>query len=676
MINILDFSPVACLLIDNNFNIIDCNEYAVNIFIPEYIRNDIDSLKKTVIENMILPETIEEYIQIATKEGMYRWISSMQDIDSNELDCEYTLIPKDDEYIYYIKELIDTQLVLQEEQKTKSLDEGQRAKSHFIRKMNYEIKDSVSAITNMVNYIMNKPNISAETKDDLFRIYTSSLLLENQVSDVVDISQINTQDIDLIYKSFNTEQFISDIARINTIKTQDLGLSFNLYIDRHLPATQVCDEHKLKQIINYFLGNTFKLTKEDKVCLTIQRVDKMIIYDISDINCGISEEKIERLYETEFDTSPFENNIMYILIKSMQGYIYGGQVANYTIGIPVRSSSDVLIGKKTALKLEQLTGGTGMIIESDYIEREPMPYGNVLIIDDIDTSLDVIHELLKPYHLQISIVKSTLDAIELITAGNEYDLIFMDSMMSDMDGLATIQYIKNMNYKKPVIIVTPNMFQCQINVFLENGFAGYLTKPIDTKNVDKLIKKYIKNVHKHEDISSAKLEYDNTKFTKEFSLKDAKKCMLALTEIIEQKQFTDENIELFADSVHAIKSSLSYTGFPHLSMIAGQIVSALQKKDLHKLKARVPNFLVSISKDIENLDSKEQDLTLESLDMHFKIIYDACKMKDIDRANSSLEIILNKQFPISINETIHEIKQALKINDYETAALLARKAIL
>ena len=570
----------------------------------------------------------------------------------------------------------------------KSTEQDRIAKVHFLTKMGQEVKGPLNTITNISNYILNKPNLPLEIKEDLSRIYTSSLILASQIADIIDISQIDTQYVDLVHKPFETERVIADIARLNSIKTHDLGLSFDLYIDRNLPAVQIGDEHKLKQVINYFLGNVCKLTKESQICLTIQRTDNLILYSISDTSCGIPEEIVEKLHEPVFDSSLLDNStdysicIIYLLLESMRGYIYDckDEGINYTICLPIRNSDDSVIGKKTAFSLEQLTGGIGGVIGTGYIEREPMPYGRVLIIDDTEASLSIIHEILKPYYLQISEARSTLKAIELLTSGNEYDLIFMDSTMPDMDALAAIKYLKNMGYTKPIIIVTPNMFQSQLKVFLENGFAGYLSRPIDIKIVDELIKKYIKDIYKHEDIISAKLEFDNTGFATEFFLRDAKRCILALTEIIEQKQFTDENLALFADNVRAIRSSLSYMGFPHLSILAAQIEIALQQKDLHTIRLRAPNFLISISKDIESFTSKgqanEQDLNAEFLDAQLKIIYDSCINKDNIQANNALESLLQKRIPVGIEKMINEISTALKTNDYEAAGLIARKALL
>jgi len=128
--------------------------------------------------------------------------------------------------------------------------------------------------------------------------------------------------------------------------------------------------------------------------------------------------------------------------------------------------------------------------------RELMPYGRVLVVDDMDAHLDVTKMLLRPYGLKIFTVKSGFEAIENIKAGNEYDIVFMDHMMPKMDGIEAVKIIRGLGYRHPIIALTATTTTGQEEIFLENGFDGFILKPIDLRLLDASLNKMIRDKHK------------------------------------------------------------------------------------------------------------------------------------------------------------------------------------
>jgi len=127
------------------------------------------------------------------------------------------------------------------------------------------------------------------------------------------------------------------------------------------------------------------------------------------------------------------------------------------------------------------------------IVREPMPYGRVLVVDDMDAHLDVTKMLLRPYGLKVFTVKSGFEAIDNIKAGNEYDIVFMDHMMPKMDGIETVKIIRELGYRHPIIALTADTTEGHAGMFLENGFDAFISKPIDLRLLDASLNKLIRD---------------------------------------------------------------------------------------------------------------------------------------------------------------------------------------
>ena len=130
------------------------------------------------------------------------------------------------------------------------------------------------------------------------------------------------------------------------------------------------------------------------------------------------------------------------------------------------------------------------------IIREPMPYGRVLVVDDMDAHLDVTKMLLRPYGLKIFTVKSGFEAIDKIKAGNEYDIVFMDHIMPKMDGIETVKTIRGLGYRRPIIALSADTTEGQAEIFLANGFDDFIPKPIDLRQLDASLNKLIRDKHK------------------------------------------------------------------------------------------------------------------------------------------------------------------------------------
>jgi CheY-like chemotaxis protein len=134
------------------------------------------------------------------------------------------------------------------------------------------------------------------------------------------------------------------------------------------------------------------------------------------------------------------------------------------------------------------------------IVREHMPYGSVLVVDDVLSNIYVAKGMLSPYGLKIETAKNGLEVVDLVRDGAEYDVIFMDQMMPKMDGIEATQLLRKMGYTKPIIALTANALVGQSEMFLANGFQGFLPKPMDSRELNEVVNRFIRDVYKNKSV--------------------------------------------------------------------------------------------------------------------------------------------------------------------------------
>jgi CheY-like chemotaxis protein len=183
-----------------------------------------------------------------------------------------------------------------------------------------------------------------------------------------------------------------------------------------------------------------------------------------------------------------------------------GKGSVFTISLPqVKTSSEVL-GKEMVDNLHNFRTGNSAQMRRVQITRTPMPYGKVLIVDDVETNIFVARGLMMPYMLDIDSADCGIDAIEKVKSGNVYDIIFMDHMMPNMDGIETTQNLREMGYIKPIVALTANAVAGQAEIFLGNGFDDFIAKPIDIRRLNVVLNKLVRDKHPPEVVEAAKKE--------------------------------------------------------------------------------------------------------------------------------------------------------------------------
>jgi CheY-like chemotaxis protein len=187
----------------------------------------------------------------------------------------------------------------------------------------------------------------------------------------------------------------------------------------------------------------------------------------------------------------------------IQSEVGRGTIINVCIPQATCANSEP-IGKETAMRLQKFEETVHHDGKKFSFIPESMPYGKVLIVDDVEANIYVARGLLAFYDLQVETCTNGYDAIEKIRQGNEYDIIFMDYMMPGINGTETMLELRKMGYTRSVVALTANALIGQEEEFIKNGFDGFVSKPIQTKHLNTVLKKHIRDKHPAEVVEEAR----------------------------------------------------------------------------------------------------------------------------------------------------------------------------
>jgi CheY-like chemotaxis protein len=399
-----------------------------------------------------------------------------------------------------------------------------RAKSAFLATMSHEIRTPLNAIIGLTE-IQLQNSLPQATSDDLGKIHNSGATLLAIINDMLDISKIESGSFELIPVDYDLPSLINDTAQLNVVRIGSKPITFKLHVDETLPNRLFGDELRVKQVLNNILSNAFKYTRQGTVTFSVSWEEHdgtlsaeglrqiKLVAAVTDSGIGIKEEDLGRLFSeySQLDTKANRKiegtglglSITKKLVEMMGGTItvesVYGSGSTFTLRVVQGIKDDRSIGKKTATNLESFNFLTAIRSRTKNFIRANMSYARILVVDDVQTNLDVAKGLMLPYGLTIDCVLSGKEAIEAIrNAAVKYDALFMDHMMPEMDGIEATQIIRTQipgDYAKtlPIIALTANAISGNEEMFLQSGFNSYISKPIDIMRLDTVLNQFVRD---------------------------------------------------------------------------------------------------------------------------------------------------------------------------------------
>lgn len=603
------------------------------------------------------------------------------------------------------------------------------SKGRFLANMSHEIRTPIHAVLGMDAMILRESS-EAPIREYALDIKNAGQTLLALINDILDISKIESGKLEILPVEYDISSLIYDVMNMMKMRAKDKGLELNLLIDQKIPSELWGDDVRIRQILVNLMNNAIKYTKTGSVTLSVQAQIKgdmaVLTFRVEDTGIGIREEDIEKLFQA-FERLEEQRN------RSIEGT---------GLGMNITAKLLELMGSR--LQVESVYGEGSVfsfMLEQKIINKEPIgnleeriknqmtiysyeplftaPGVHVLIVDDNAVNRRVFVQLLKATQIRIDEASGGKECLELVKQ-QTYDLIFLDHMMPDMDGITVLHHMQAMTeypcQGMPVIALTANAVTGAKEMYLQEGFTNFLSKPINPEKLEKMIldilpdekivrrggetgleytvaKKQEKELPLPElegiDWKYAGLYCPDTEILKD-TLQQFSQMLEAEAEKLEEFLLRinkdpeqAESLRLFRVQVHSMKNSASMIGAVSLAGVARILEYAARDEKISQIQNITPVFLQEWRRLKEILkpvvQGEKQEEATKALDSKLigellHMLIHAMEEMDVDTADEIIEQL--KQFDYQediIKETVDVLCLAVINLDEEKTTELARQ---
>ncbi len=387
----------------------------------------------------------------------------------------------------------------------KEIEELNRAQNRFFSSMSHEIRTPINSILGLNEVILRQDDASDEIKNDAGAIQGAGKMLLALVNDILDFSRIEAGRMDIVPVQYRLDGLMSEIVNMILLQAKEKGLTFSAHIDPDVPSVLIGDEIRIRQIIINLLNNAVKYTESGTVNIEIRSVETgddriNLIISVSDTGIGIREEVLPILFDA-FARMDREKNrkiegtgLGLSIVKQLTDLMDGdikvdstyGQGTTFTVTLPQEVSGSKKIGNINIMD----HASRNYIYESMFTA----PEADILVVDDIKMNLMVVKKLLRETKVRIDTASSGHEALDM-TLNKRYDVILMDHLMPEMDGIECLECIRNqsggMCTDVPVIVLTANVGGKNNELYNEAGFDGILAKPVSGNSLEETLLRFI-----------------------------------------------------------------------------------------------------------------------------------------------------------------------------------------
>ena len=596
----------------------------------------------------------------------------------------------------------DAVLVRLLKEETERADAANRAKSDFLAKMSHEIRTPINAVLGMNEMILRESS-EHEIKKYAADIKGSANNLLSLINEILDSSKIESGKMELSEVRYDMGSLLYDIKNMFELKVKEKRLELKFEVDRTIPLEYFGDDLRIKQIIINLLNNAIKYTPSGSVTVKLKgrrEDDKEILtFAIKDTGIGIKEEDIEKLYDKYIRIEEKQNryvegtglgvNIVIQLLKLMGSKLevdsVYGEGSEFYFDIVQKIVNEEQLGDFNDKALRSYE-------EEVYENKFIAPKAKILVVDDNEMNLKVFRNLIKHTQVILTEAHSGQECIELVKE-NSFDLIFLDHMMPEMDGIETLYVMRNrrMCDNVPIVALTANAVKGAKNHYLKEGFSDFLSKPILPEKLDRILLEYIPTelivFAQNETVSSVQEETKDKEITipevAEFDFEYALRILGSEELLIDTlKDFynmlkelpnklndmfeavgNDEGLKNYRIEVHALKSVAETVGALLLSKLSRLIESAATNEEVEKVKIMHNILIEEIDKHRERLGElfKDEIEDVKALDVnavatYLQMMRASLSNKDLSVADYLIEEICKYEYPQELKIQIEKLK--------------------
>ena len=564
------------------------------------------------------------------------------------------------------------------------------AKSDFIATMSHEMRTPLNAIIGFSELSLEDNETNNLHRRNLLNIKNAGVTLLKIISDILDISKIETGNLDLIPVEYDSASLINDAITQSILHKAEKPINFNLVISPDFPAKLFGDEIRVKQVLNNLLTNAFKFTSEGEVALSLESevYDDTIVITatVSDTGMGIKPKNLKKVFDDYVQADMSANRKIVgtglgLSISKRLTTMMGGDIdvsskygvgSTFTAHFRQKFVSSEPISAAVIESLKKLRYVELIKHLTENLPRLSLPYARILVVDDMEANLLLAEGFLKRYNIKSDCVSSGLEAIKAIKNGDlRYNAIFMDHMMPEMDGIQATRLIREIgsDYAKeiPVIAFTANAIVGNREMFLNAGFQDFISKPVELHDFDALIKdmankghfgaqeEYVENNDSASDISILDFNVEGVDFKKGVDrfvgdnvayiniLRSFAKNIPSILEKV--RQVPDEDFDEYVTLVHGIRGSCYGICADSLADLADALEIAAKAGDYEFVHCHNADFveetqriLLDITDVIAQIEgSKQKECKAEPDRQLLEKLLDSCKRHDMNGIDAIVE---------------------------------------
>lgn len=718
--NIIETMNDALLVTDTKMNIVDANPAARRIF-PDLFTGRKTKAMVTLIADLMDEDADRAEFEINGK-CYDKHISRLSNGDGSPMGYAVLLLDVTDTK-HYVDDLIDMR---------QKADMANSAKSDFLANMSHEIRTPMNAITGFAELCLREKNYQYAAD-----IKAAAKNLIAIINDILDISKIESGKLELVTSVYSVEDMLNDVISLVYVQLDGKsGIEFKIDIDKRLPKKLFGDEVRIKQILINLLGNAVKFTKAGHIGLSVREISRngdmsSIMIKVTDTGIGIKREDMSKLFSNfqqvdtkknrEIEGTGLGLSITKNLVEMMNGTItvdsdYGkGSTFTVVIQQKIEDSSHISV---EAAKAAPANEEKNTVLYA--------PDAKVLIVDDNKVNLKVTAQLLSQYGIKCATADSGKKAIQMVRSAY-YDLVFMDHMMPELDGVDTTKMIRSQGdaYSKglPIIALTANAVSGAKEMFLESGLNDFISKPIQLPQLEKVLAKWLpaklvsyieakKPVSNYDEsidllgIIEVPTESEAAEQADEFLIPNvdvkaglalcggsAEAYIAVMKTFVETAEESILRIENFAQNrnykdytteVHGLKSSSLSIGAKELSEMARQLEMAGRREDYRQIMYETPTLIARYTDVVEHIrpfvetekhsEAGKPPIDVGILKAKLDEVLEAIDNLDSPEAIKILDALLEFSFPTE--EISGEIENARRYVDnfaYEKAEDAVRR---